>query len=322
MIMLKQSYVLALITISLLVGGCIEPNISSTTPSHEVTSTNPIVAAESLTKTAVPVSTEAPFLMTEIPTLSLDDAQSKLIELLTNNGGCKLPCFWGINPDKSSFQETMEILVPLSDISQFTHFETGIGAIDPEYVEDELIIHTSVRFLSDPNTNIVSHIAFTSRALNKVDGGFIEVFVSSAYSKLVDYYMLKNILTRYGNPTRVMLSTMARLPSNSVVGGFKILLLYPDQGILVNYTMQMQIVGENIMGCPSDSSAEFELYASGQSNSFFDFLEPTGWPQIIENTYKPIDEVTAMTKDDFYQLFSEQTEECVLTPASLWPIPN
>jgi len=179
------------------------------------------------------------------------------------------------------------------------------------YTDGDNILAARMAFLFSMN-GVINHITFQIGIMAS----------SSEFSKKIENYTLQNILSQHGNPTKVMLSTMAKLPSSGVPDTFKILLLYPDQGILVNYTMQMQIVGENIMGCPSDSSAEFELYASGQSNSFFDFLEPTGWPQIIENTYKPIDEVTAMTKDDFYQLFSEQTEECALTPASLWPIPN
>ena len=134
--------------------------------------------------------------------------------------------------------------------------------------------------------------------------------------------MLPNILTEYGNPTTVMLSTMAKLPSSGVPGGFKIVLLYPDQGILVNYTMQMQIVGEHIMGCPSNSHVELELYPPGQADLFFDRLEPSGWNQIIQNTYKSIDDATSLSQDDFYDVFSKQTDECILSPANLWPVPD
>jgi len=246
-----------------------------------------------------------------IPTLPIDQANFKFLELLANNGNCQLPCVWGITPGQSSYIDAQNILVPLSSISNFTDLSTSPGDISPMYTDGDNILAARMAFLFSMN-GVINHITFQIGIMAS----------SSEFSKKIENYTLQNILSQHGNPTKVMLSTMAKLPSSGVPDTFKILLLYPDQGILVNYTMQMQIVGENIMGCPSDSSAEFELYASGQSNSFFDFLEPTGWPQIIENTYKPIDEVTAMTKDDFYQLFSEQTEECVLTPASLWPIPN
>ncbi|MBI5823364.1 MAG: hypothetical protein HZB18_05000 [Chloroflexi bacterium] len=304
---LKKNYLLVLIIISLLTGSCAKSNVV-TTPSHEVISTFPVA-----TVIAIPI----------IPALSFDEAQSKFQSLLVNNGGCKLPCFWGINPGKTLFQEAVSILAPLSSISEFTRFEKEIGAIDPDYIDDEFNIHTSVRFLANPNTNTVSQIGFTARAYNRIDDNLIYVFDSSDFIERFSYYMLTNILTEYGKPTKVMMSTMAKLPTGGASnGGFNILLLYPEQGMLVNYTMPMQVVGENIMGCPSNSHVKFDLYPSGQADLFFDRLEPTGWNQIIQNTYKPIDEATTMSKDDFYQTFIQQTDKCILTPASLWPIPD
>jgi hypothetical protein len=235
---------------------------------------------------------------------------------------CKLPCFWGIDPGKSLYQEAVEILAPLANLSQFTHFENNIGAIDPDYVEGEFMIHANVRFLVDSKSNIVNQISFAARTLKKTDNGFADILDSPFFNKKLDYYLLPNILTEYGDPTTVMLSTMAKLPSSGVPGGFKILLLYLEKGILVNYTMQMQPSGEDIMGCPSNSHVEFELYPPGDADSFFDLLRPSGWTQIIQNTYKPLDEAASLSQEEFFRTVSQPTDECILTPADLWPVPD
>ena len=312
-VILKKTYLLLSIMIFLLMGSCEKASVSTTTPSREEVVSTSTLHVVAKTETVVPT----------IPTLSLDAAQSKFQSLLSNNGGCKLPCFWGISPGKSLFQETVAILEPLSSISEFTRFENNIGSIGPDYIDGKFKIHTNVDFLTSPNTNTVSEIGFTARAFNRIDDTLIDVFDFSDFNKLFNYYMLPNILTEYGNPTTVMISTMAKLPTSGAShGGFNILLLYPEQGMLVNYTMQMEVVDKNIMGCPSNSHMELVLFPSNQTDIFLSLLEPSGWAQIIQNTYKPLDEATSMSQEDFYRIFSQQTDECILTPANLWPIPD
>src|SRR5688572_20125232 len=152
----------------------------------------------------------------------------------------------GIMPGKSTREEAQAILVPLSILSELTAFTPEGGAIFPVYVEDDLMLNTVAGFNLDPlsNNQIVSRIGLEMRALKKEDNEFTEVFDWSFFSEQLSYYMLPNILRGYGSPTTVMLSTMAKIPTSEGPGGFKILLLYPDQGILVNYTMQMQIDSE------------------------------------------------------------------------------
>jgi hypothetical protein len=272
----------------------------------------------------MPVATDTPRpspTPTTALTLPVEDARKQLLDLLANNDGCHLPCLWGITPGKSTAQEAQAILISLSSISELApNFKPEGGAVFPVYAEGDMMLDTNAGFLSE--NQIVSHIAFQARELKKKDNGSTEVFDSSFFNKHLGYYMLSNVLTEYGDPTTVMLSTMAKLPSSGVPGGFKILLLYPDQGILVNYTMQMQISGKDIKGCPSNAHVELELYPPSQADSFFHLLEPSGWTQIIQKTYKPLNEATSMSQEDFYRIFSQPTEECILTPANLWPMPD
>ena len=48
---------------------------------------------------------------TNVPTLSVNDSQIKLLALLSNNGACRLPCLWGITPGISKYQEAKDILI-------------------------------------------------------------------------------------------------------------------------------------------------------------------------------------------------------------------
>lgn len=273
----------------------------SISPSQVLTTTTPSITSAPVTHLGSNV----------IPTLPVDQANSRLLELLANNGNCQLPCIWGITPGESTFGDAQSILMPLSSISSFTDLTTSPGDISPTYVEGDSRLSIRLAFPFS-TTGVIEHVVFQLGTTS----------VSNEFGEQITYYMLPNILREYGNPTTVMLSTMAKLPSSGSPGGFKILLLYPDQGMLVNYTTQMQMSGENIMGCPSNAHVELELYPPGQADLFFDLLEPSGWTQIIQNTYKPLDEATSMSQEDFYRFFSQPTDECILTPANLWPIPD
>lgn len=266
---------------------------------------------------------------TTIPTLPVENARLRFLDLLATNGACRLPCLWGITPGKSTYQEARALLEPLSSISDFTDFGPGPSAIDPYYTEDDLIIYTTIRFLTRSDDDIVNHVAFNGRAQKEMSGehgerGVEDVFNSAFFGERLRLYMLPQILSEYGRPDSVLLLTLAKVPPSNREPGvnFNILLLYSDQGILVHYTTEMSVVSENVVGCPANAHVELELYPSGNGDSFFDLLTPTGWPAIIKNNYRPIEKATSMTLEEFYQTFRQPTDECLETPSYLWLVPE
>ena len=90
---------------------------------------------------------------------------------------------------------------------------------------------------------------------------------------------------------------------------------------MVNYTTQMHLVGANVRGCPPNAHVEMELYPPGSSDSFFELLKQTDWA-VKMNDYKPLEEVTSMSVQEFYDTFREPTNKCIDTPAKLWPTPE
>jgi hypothetical protein len=252
----------------------------------------------------------------------VEDARLRLLDLLANNGNCRLPCVWGITPGKSSFLEARTILMPLSGLSPQTYLSiSSSGGISPSYDEGDLSIYTSLFFHTDTD-DVIRGINFQVEAHKKTKDGYENVFNSTSFGERVHFYELPSILSQHGTPDSVLIGTLAGFFRDGGSWGFHILLLYPDQGLLVNYTTQMQLVGKNILGCPSNAHVEFELYPSGEGDSFFRLLEPTNWPQNIKSNYKPLEEVTSMSLEEFYQTFSQPTDKCIETPANWWPTPE
>ncbi len=134
--------------------------------------------------------------------------------------------------------------------------------------------------------------------------------------------MLHQVLDAHGHPGSVLLTTWGKIPSPRYEqGNFKLILLYPEQGIVVQYTTEMRVDGNNIVGCLDNAHIEMDLLPPGDADTFFEQLTPTDWQNRIAY-YKPLEEVTSMSIDDFYETFRQPTGECLITPADLWPIPE
>lgn len=297
--------------------------VSSCTPSTEnATNPSPVirtVPAGSATSTLIPVVNDTP---TAIPTLPVEEASKRLLDLLANNGDCRFPCLWGIVMGKSTYQEAQVILSSLSSISELTSFTPEGGAIFPVYKQVDLEIYVTVGFLTNPSDGIVNHIAFNTEARRLVkDSGYENAFDSKFFGEKASAYALSHVLSEQGTPSSVMIATAGGPLTRGGTGGFAILLLYPDQGILVNYTTQMHLIGTNVRGCPVNAHIEMELYPMGSTDSFFEMLEQTDWA-IKFDYYKPLEEVTSMSINEFYQTFRESTEKCIETPANLWATPE
>jgi hypothetical protein len=132
---------LLLAIIALLATGCtnsqVEPSASATLSSNQALPTYTITQTlnATMTETKTSTSTESPTITpalptstsTSIPTLTpvpptptitltpeptLTGAQSQayLFELLRNNAGCKLPCWWGIVPGVTTWEETNRLI--------------------------------------------------------------------------------------------------------------------------------------------------------------------------------------------------------------------
>jgi hypothetical protein len=108
--------------------------------------------------------------------------------------------------------------------------------------------------------NIVNRIHFDSRSLRRVKGGYDDIFNSTIFGERVRFYELPSILSQHGIPDSVLIGTLAGFFRDGGSWGFHILLLYPDLGMLVSYTTQMQLAGGNILGCPANAHVELELF--------------------------------------------------------------
>ncbi len=90
--------------------------IQSQTPASVDTST--VMPTKTFTPTQRPTMTATPPTptITLIPTLTDDKRRAYIIDLFLHNGGCQYPCFWGLTPGKSTWEDARRLAIPLGDI--------------------------------------------------------------------------------------------------------------------------------------------------------------------------------------------------------------
>jgi hypothetical protein len=292
---------------------------NNATPATTATPTHTRIPTSPPARTRIPTST-MPF----IPTLPAEEARIRLIDLLADNGGCRLPCLWGIALNESNLQETQNILVPLSSISDLSEFRQKLGAIHPGYSEKDLLINTTVDVSTFPDNDLVNRILFIAEAFTEVPDPIVPdsfypayVYDSNYFGSKLAYYSLPHILSEYGRPSTVLLKTY---PGPNWLGQFKLILLYPDQGFLIQYTTKGRMSGSNVLGCPANAHVTLDLYPSGHAETFYELIGP-GWNDVLP-LFKPLEEVTSLSLDQFYQTFRQPTDKCLVTASTNWPTPE
>jgi len=242
------------------------------------------------TPTLLP-SVEAP-----LPTLSHEAAYTRFQELL-NNGGCRLPCWWGITPGKTTWNDAQRFL------QTFTNMDIR-DASNGFYVADV--------YLPVPQgKGSLSHTYYIKDQIVY----WIEVFnfdwVPSLY--------LSHFLNTYGPPDEVFVRTVRHEEGGSQP--FLIDLYYANFGILIEYSGGTpNQVGEKIQNCFDDMYSPFIYLWSptkpmASSTAISTFLDTENLPYPIS-----LYDATGKRIDMFYEEFKNPHKvKCLETPLNLWP---
>lgn len=258
--------------------------------------------------------------LTITPSLPKEDTYLLLVDLLRNNKGCDLPCWWGITPSISSSSDAYTTLVTFKSIAyDGLLYPTG-GVIDITYPKDELLIKINVKFHSDSSGLTTRMLKISTQVLRNLgNSSYEEIYDSFSYNELLNSYSLANILAKYGRPTQVLLR--ADIYSNTQSREtFEVTLLYPEKGIYVRYNSVAKRVANNIIGCPSMAFVELWLLSSDDKDFYDELLSVNDatWEGNFPYT-KPVEEAASITIEEFYQIFSKPTDNCLETPLNIWP---
>ncbi|MBN1668312.1 MAG: hypothetical protein JW862_14560 [Anaerolineales bacterium] len=260
--------------------------------------------------TATPVPILTPLASPVSPSNELEWAR----QMLQTNGGCELPCWWGLTPGKTKWAEAYDFFTSLRKTFQVNpvNESRGVGFGEPG---DDLIV--GLNFTLDRQDNAEIKRIFTTISTSELEKQPLERYLPS--------YMLD----QFGKPAQVFLEYNPTLVRGDTFYG--LVMFYPDQGIMIEYYDRIEKRGANLRFCPDDTSTAFlwlwdpangsvspdDLYANGSTASQSDFAK-----SYFQTEYHPLQEATGIDVATFSQMFQKaEVDVCLEAPFALWDQP-
>ncbi len=271
------------------------------TPSPTATHT-PTVTAPSPTSTPAPLP----------PALTKEEALKFVISLQETNGGCELPCWWGITPGETMGKFAKQALSPLRDFMKF--FVGYLGGSEARY-----------EFRLEEYNNIRSELIMKDEE-QPVGEIWVFSFIpdedrSTRYHESWRRYFLDEVLTRIGTPSDVWLGfgphtgDRDERPPQSIPYFYELYVIYSDLGLILQYAGPA-IQGEPNRACLSfDQLKEMRIYSRRRSRG------PLVGPPWEPFTYaRPTSEIMGVSVEEFYETFRNlEGQPCLESPAKYWP---
>lgn len=245
---------------------------------------------------------------TPLPTLSSIEAEQTVVELLKFNAGCRLPCWWGITPGETRWDESEQFLSTFAvriGQGQERAFQEGDGF---HYYTNYSVIY----FIPEQNTE--------GRTVYSVRDGIIIGFSVDSQGNEFSY-QLHQLLSVYGQPQEVYILTYPSVPFD--VLPFRILVRYPEQGIYAIYEYPAKNDGNTITSCPDSRGPSLHLDSPNQpyEKYLIPFEETAKRLMGVNENDSLVDLQTATQMDvkTFYEIFKfPDLGLCLKTSANLW----
>lgn len=268
-----------------------------------VASSTPVEATITQTISSGQTVTNTPELIRKsYPTLSNDIANKKLQELLINNANCRLPCWWGITPRKTTWEEARTFLATFTQI---------IG--EPILLPDGSIYITAQL----PIQKELGTLDHTYKIKNNIVVG-VDAYVFD----WSPFLYLSNVLNEYGSPDGIFITTY-RYDENGR-RPYIVYVIYENFGVLLMYSGgNVENVGDKVQNCFENLYSPFVYIWSVDD-------EPLTVNQVKDKYFSSesmpypisLEQATGMSINTFYETFKKPSSaNCLVTPAELWPEP-
>ncbi len=227
--------------------------------------------------------------MTPLPTIPADEAQAYLQDLMLNNADCRLPCWWGITPGVTEWEEARHFLQ--SFVSSIYH-----GGTYPEAY--------------NVNYGIVQAGYFHGAANYYVRNGTVVSIVVSPTGSYLGY-QLDQMLANYGEPDEVSIFTYPYYLSHGQLP-FYISVRYIDENTTALFTYEAEIISDNARVCPGYQPIGPRLILGEMQTT----------SAIQSYSFQPLETATGKSVTDFYQTYrTPDSTICIRTPINSWRWP-
>ncbi len=232
------------------------------------------------------------------PTIVLSPTTSHLLsstqkadlirDLYLNNGGCELPCWWGIMPGRETLQNVYE---RFSSFGTFTN-----NTIDGESLQ-------LISFTTTPPKDIDLYSQGQWSFNMRIQNGVIESLTTTTVNNSsFAIPALDLLLKNFGKPDEIW---MMIVPNMVGAPYYKIILFYPKKGILVGWNGTTHVISETdsnitVLICPQNMIKEIDMVE--YRPPYFHFWSP--------NENKTFAEINAQhLHKELYHLLSDKNSD-------------
>jgi hypothetical protein len=242
--------------------------------------------------------------------MTADEEYAFVSKMLQNNGECRLPCWWGFTPGKTSWEATKTF---------FASRGQKIWGGGDNIQNYTIIFDTPGHYESYQSyigkDGLLGMIGVSAVPPVGEDGYY--AYGDPQFAKDWNSYLLPQMLVTYGQPAQIFLKTFSDTPAG--VLPFSLLLFYPEQGILVQYYGLAEEEGEQLRICPWQSEISLWLWSPEREMTLADIGRVAKERIGYINDYLSLEEATGMSTEQFYQTFAQPASQaCLETAADMW----
>jgi len=251
--------------------------------------------------------TQTPITPTQTPnpkpspsaTWTYPELSTHLLDLYENNAGCRLPCWWGIEPGKTTWETAQDVLGPAT-----------LGVNPPERAAGGTVYEVDIQS-ENPEINH-RHQTYT------VERGVVESIEIGIYN-LFPYADLSYLFQSYGQPDEIWVETSRRTQEQDETAFF-LVVFYRKLGILGLYwDPTAKIENEAVNACLDfpNPGINMRLWAQNKETTFSEAVQSTAL--IVDKPLKPLQEVSALSVESYYlNVIVNGAPPCITTPLQLW----
>lgn len=277
------------------------PTTSGETQTPGPPTSNPVQATRTPQRSPTIPSTPT---RTEFPALSPEERVNELNHLLETNSNCILPCWWGIRPGKTKWEEVSPYLKELASIFQISK--------SPDNPENQFLVEMGFEY-SMTEKNLYRRF----QDYEILDGEIISILISIPEHEA---HSLSNFLIDLGPPSEILLDTN---PEYYIDGThmYVVDLFYSEKGVMASTGPLETSFTEDgmIRACYFDIPIiqyyiwDPALDLTHEEVYEYFYFDRKNYPE------KQIEEVTDWNVIQFYEVFKEPDQDtCIETPRDLW----
>jgi hypothetical protein len=222
--------------------------------------------------------------------------------LLQNNAGCQLPCWWGLTPGKTTLAEAQHYLESFAYLLGITDDPNGyqIAGLQIPFPEDMGGVEPYWFIFRD---------------------GILEGISNIYFYKLTTSYNLVEMLNTYGQPDDILVSAYYEPRYSDYMT--HVAMFYLKKGIMLEYyDSGGELTGGKKKICPQIATYPYINLWVPSLNLTLDeaakqYLDTMNWP-----TYRTLQDAAGMNVETFYKTFKDvNNTTCLELSTADWPNP-